>query len=147
MNTSALKQHQPIITLTRMASTDEGTPGVIVSHDGLLRLFSLELPWRDNRTQLSCIPIGLYRCLPFNSPHLGQVYSVESVARRTSIRIHSANYAGDTTRGYRSDLLGCIAPCLRHGRDKRQLMGLDSKIAMARLKNFLNYQPFVLEIR
>lgn len=65
------------------------------------RCFSLELPWKDNKEDESCIPPGLYIARFRNSPSNGPCLQFDNVVMRTYVQIHSANF----TR----QLLGCIA--------------------------------------
>lgn len=135
--------------LTRSESTDEGTFGVLVFGGHSCR--SLELPWRDNRPQVSCIPVGTYRCSIVRSPRMGRVYGVHNVPGRSSVLIHSANLAGDVTRGWDTQLHGCIAPCerlggLRNSAGHMQRAGLVSRPAVTRLMEWAAGEPFDLEI-
>jgi hypothetical protein len=132
-------------TLTRDPSTDEGTFGSIV-FDGET-LHTIELPWRDNKPRESCIPVGVYRCEIVQSPRFGRVYGLKDVPGRSHILIHAANYGGDVSKGYRSDLLGCIAPCMAFGRLNGQMAGLNSRAALGDLMAWAGGQPFELEIR
>lgn len=59
---------------------------------GVYQCFTLELPWRDNRTSISCITAGLYQCQKITSPSLGECVDVKNVAGRTYIRIHKGNF-------------------------------------------------------
>jgi len=106
-------------TLTRYETSDQGTFGVLTIGD-TFRCYTLELPWRDNRAQLSCIPTGEYLFKwRTDSPKHGSCYeewddpttpTQEDVPGRSNVQIHSANLAGDVEKGYVSQLLGCIAP-------------------------------------
>lgn len=131
-------------TLTRDPSTDEGTFGTL-QLDGQT-LHSIELPWRDNKPRESCIPVGLYRCEIVQSPKFGRVYGLRDVPGRSNILIHAANWAGDTSKGYRSDLLGCIAPCMVFGQLNGQMAGLQSRVALAELMAWAGGELFELEI-
>lgn len=131
--------------LTRAPSTDEGTFGMLQLDAQVLR--TTELPWRDNKPQASCIPLGVYRCEIVQSPKFGRVYGVQNVPGRSAILIHSANYGGDTTKGYRSQLLGCIAPCMAHGQLNGQMAGLQSRDALAEFMAWAGGDPIELEIR
>lgn len=138
-------------TITRQPSTDEGTFGTLALDDGP-RLMCLELPWRDNATGASCIPVGLYRCEIVNSQRFGKVYEVRHVPARQNILIHAANFAGDTTKGWHSQLLGCIAPAtaagaLRDPMGNVQRAGMNSKAALASLMSWAGGLPFDLEVR
>ncbi|MFG6457857.1 DUF5675 family protein [Roseateles sp. BYS96W] len=131
--------------LTRSPSTDEGTFGVL-QFDGQV-LHTTELPWRDNATGASCIPTGTYRCEIVQSPKFGRVYGVRDVPGRSNILIHAANYGGDKAKGLRSELLGCIAPCMVHGQLNGQMAGLQSRQALTELMAWAAGAPFELEIR
>jgi len=136
-------------TLQRSASTDHGTFGVLSFGDQACR--TTELPWRDNRKQKSCIPVGTYQCAIVNSPRFGRVYGVADVPGRSNVLIHSANFGGDVDMGYTTQLQGCIAPCERVGlmRNKAgemQTAGLVSRPALNRLMAWANGKPFTLEI-
>ena len=64
--------------------------------------FTLELPWLDNQTNISCIPAaGAYKGEKYKSNANGDCIAIINVVDRTHIQIHSANY----TR----QIKGCIA--------------------------------------
>ena len=93
--------------LLRGKSTDEGTFGYMLSLQGIWN--SLELPDRDNQKNISSIPNGEYICVIRHSPRFGITFHVTNVEGRTYILLHSANFAGDTQKGYQSHLNGCIS--------------------------------------
>lgn len=65
-------------------------------------LATLEKPWRDNATSVSCIPAGLYRFTLEPSPRFGRpLYRAVNVPGRSAILIHPANLE--------RELEGCIA--------------------------------------
>jgi len=139
----------PPAKLARNPGTDQGTFGVLTFGGRTVR--TIELPWRNNRVQRSCIPPGVYRCQIVHSPRFGRVYGVTNVPGRSAILIHSANLAGDVAMGYTTQLQGCIAPCLRVGvmRNKTgqmQAAGLVSRPALAMLTEWAAGKPFDLEI-
>ena len=82
--------------------------------DWKLFCHSIELPDRNNERNYSRIPAGKYRCVWHRSPRFGWVYLVTDVQGRSHILTHSANWAGDSRKGYRCDLNGCIALGMRH---------------------------------
>jgi hypothetical protein len=132
--------------LERLESGDQGTFGRIVA--GELVLFSGELPWRENRSNVSCIPPGLYRCLWTFSPRFRRMmYLLDPTAPRAGIRKHAANLMGDTTLGYRAQLNGCIALGERLGWLNGQKALLLSAPAMRRFESHMGRKPFTLEIR
>lgn len=87
--------------------------------------FSLELPWKDNQEDVSCIPPGTYLAQYRNSPSNGDVLELQNVPLRTFVQVHSANF----TR----QLLGCIAV----GDSIRDIDG-DSKPDVTNSKNTLD---------
>lgn len=86
--------------LSRFWKTDKFTLGIldIYEHDSapLSPLFTVELPWRNNERNVSCIPAGVYDCIRRDSG----VFEVTCVTERDGILFHTAN----TTR----DIKGCI---------------------------------------
>ena len=80
--------------------TDEITLGILTYGD--FKCFTLELPWRDNEINVSCIPQALaYQGDKHKSPANGDVIAINNVINRTYIQIHSANFL--------RQLRGCIA--------------------------------------
>lgn len=64
------------------------------------KCFSLELKWNENKTSISCIPAGIYKCQKRNTPDRGDHFIVEGVYGRTWILGHIGNFT--------SDIEGCI---------------------------------------
>lgn len=87
-----------MITLDRWYQ-DDVTLGRLRIND--FQCFTLELPWLDNKKNISCIPEGNYKYEIYNSPKHGKVLLILDVNGRTMIEIHAANY----TR----QILGCVA--------------------------------------
>ena len=86
---------------------DEGTFGVATLDNHVW--CSLELPWRDYQPNISCIPPGTYQAVKIYSPHFNRmIYRLVDVPGRSEVEIHPANWAGDTSKGWYSDLRGCI---------------------------------------
>ncbi len=83
--------------LVRLETSIEGTFGKIIVPGGF-ECFTAELPWRDNRSNVSCIPPGLYRCGIYKSRRFGTVFHLTDVNGRTYILIHTGNLAGDVHR-------------------------------------------------
>lgn len=133
------------ITLTREKSEDYGTFGSIVMPSGKL-LYTLELPWKDNKVRESCIPAKSYSCKIVKSARFGYVYGVCNVPNRSAILIHKGNYGGDITKGYKSDIQGCILLGLDKGKLSGQPVVTNSKIAFDIFMAELNQQPFELSI-
>lgn len=98
----------------------------------------IELSWRNNQNDISCIPEGVYICQPYNSPTKGDVYLLGNTGSRKMIEMHPANFA--------SELLGCLAPGMDFGKLNGQIAVLDSVKALNLIKTKTNYQPFQLTI-
>lgn len=60
---------------------------------------SLELPWKDNKNRVSCIPEGTYTCLPDTTGKY-QWFKVTNVPNRKAIEIHQGSFV--------RNFLGCI---------------------------------------
>lgn len=56
------------------------------------RACTLELPWNDNQSNISCIPAGYYIAQYRSSPSNGDVIELKGVPKRSYIQIHSGNY-------------------------------------------------------
>lgn len=95
-----------MLTITRNEnlSNDKVTPGDAVFLD--YKCKTLELPWKQNRQSVSCIPTGIYPCRKILSPSLGECFEIMEVPNRTYVRGHKANF----TR----QILGCIAFGMYH---------------------------------
>ena len=79
-----------------------GTNGKI-QYQNRLMMYSIELPWKDNLAQVSCIPEGRYELVKRWSPKFNRHLQVMNVSQRENILIHPANDA-------MHELKGCIAP-------------------------------------
>jgi hypothetical protein len=132
--------------LTRSPTTDEGTFGMLKLDSGR-DMHTIELPWRDNAPTISCIPKGKYLCEIVKSPKFGRVYEVKNVPKRSHILIHAGNWAGDKAKGFKSDLLGCIAPGDATARLDGQMGVIYSRRALHDLMAWGAGEPFELEIK
>lgn len=126
-------------TLKRLESTVQGTFGRLTI-DGLAeKFFTVELPWRDNAPNVSCIPLGSYRCVWTYSPRFKRMlYLVAPVLGRSGVRIHPANLA--------SQLNGCIALGERMGWIEGKKAVLLSVPAVRRLERLTKGEAFSLEV-
>lgn len=132
-------------TLTRFDTGDQGTFGKMSF--GSHVEFTGELPDNDNLPNFSCIPEGTYQVDWTYSPAFKRMmYLVRNVKGRSGIRIHSANLMGDTRKGYRSHLYGCIALGERLGTLSGQKALLVSRPAISTLERWGAGQTFELEI-
>ena len=134
------------VTFTRVTDSDEGTFGKLETDNGF-SCFTLELPWRDNKKRISCIPEGEYAVEVRRSPRFGLVYHVKDVYGRSYILIHSGNFAGDVSKGYKSHVEGCILLGKKVGILDGQKAVLVSKPAVTSFMRHLNNKPFKLVIK
>jgi len=138
------------LLLVREPSTDEGTFGVLTGFD--FSYESLELPWRDNQHGISCIPEGKYSLKWFESPKHGWCYLLENVPDRSMIEIHSANFAGDESKGWDKQLDGCIAlgkhaGVMPNSKRAAQHCITQSKLAIAEFHVAMGEEPATIEIQ
>ena len=78
---------------------EDGTFGMMLAGSTPFCL-TLELEWKLNEPNESCIPDGSYICQRINSPKFGNTFEICNVINRSHILFHKANVE--------SDLLGCI---------------------------------------
>lgn len=133
-----------IANLCRMKRSDQGTRGILFFED--FNCPTLELPWRENHRNVSCIPAGDYKVKIRISPRYGQVYWVTEVPNRSFILIHSGNWAGDVKKGYKTHVNGCILLGQRRGLLVGQWAVLNSRITVKRLMLKTACEPFTLKI-
>jgi Family of unknown function (DUF5675) len=132
------------VTLARLARSDQGTEGVLLAGD--FNCKTLELPWRKNQKQISCIPPGKYEVTLRLSNKYGRVYWVTKVPNRTAILIHSGNYAGDVSKGFKSHVMGCILLGQKMGFLAGQRAVLNSRITVRRFMEEMGYDQFELNV-
>lgn len=102
--------------LARYETGPLGTYGEFVVPGRFFSCAVVELPWKQNRVNESCIPCGTYTLQReffdgFKTPHWG--YRLLRVPGRTGILIHRGNHAGDVSLGHKSDVEGCLLPGTR----------------------------------
>ncbi|PQJ78959.1 DUF5675 family protein [Polaribacter porphyrae] len=80
----------------------QGTNGTLFISNRFL-CHTIELPWRNNTRNISCIPEGQYEIVPRFSKKFKHHLILKNVDDRSLILFHPANDA-------KRDLEGCIAP-------------------------------------
>jgi len=81
--------------IKRIAETLNATFGVLI-HDGVPFAVSLELPWLENRRDISCIPVGTYICKRYQSNTHGDTFRIMDVPDRGCILFHIGNRVRET---------------------------------------------------
>jgi Family of unknown function (DUF5675) len=138
--------------LTRLMIGAVGTFGIFEVPELQLSYYSLELPWRDNAPMISSIPPQTYVAKwGYSNKHKRHLYRLQNTDPRTGIEIHSANWGGDTTLGWYSELAGCIAlgtstAVMTNPDGKRQYALRNSRAAVARLENLADRRPLKIDI-
>lgn len=103
-----------------------GTNGKI-SYQGQFICESIELPWRNNKRNISCIPEGRYLLVKRRHAKHGLQLALSIVPNREAILIHPANFA-------LRELQGCIAPV---SKTTGEGIGRYSRIALERLQGIV----------
>jgi len=99
-------------------------------------IYTLELPWDNNKPFVSCITQGLYNVTPHNTKDKPNTFEVLNVPGRAGILFHAGNYACNLMIGTElkhSETEGCILVGL--GYDKIVPMLKNSVSAMELLND------------
>lgn len=113
------------LTLYR-AYFEGGTNGTVFC-SGQFLCHTIELPWKHNKRNISCIPEGRYEVVPRYSTHFKHHLLIKGVSGRHLILFHPANDA-------LNELEGCIAPVTYLGGPGK---GLQSRHAMQKLTSIV----------
>jgi hypothetical protein len=126
-------------TLTRGFMSNTVTLGMLKA-DGENHepIYTLELPWHQNKRRHSCIPTGVYRCVSYYGSRFSDVYQVYEVPGRDAILIHTGNTV--------DDIEGCILIGLSTGKLKNKPAVLESRKALDVLHRLTKRQGFMLAI-
>ena len=130
------------VLIKRLEYGDRQVLGIGFVFSGLdvkLIFKTLELPWKHNERQVSCIPPGQYEVERRRSDRFGDHFHIQDVPDRDLILIHAANHY--------TQLKGCIA--VGHAfadiNGDKLLDLVDSRAMMAKLNSLL-VNDFELEI-
>lgn len=123
--------------LERFAYHPEATLGKLTIADEVF--YVAERPWRDNKKNVSCVPVGEYICVKYKSKKFGETYELSGVPGRTYILFHVGNYPEKDSQG-----------CLLLGESimKGKPAVSSSKTAMSRFMKLMNgAESFGLKIK
>jgi hypothetical protein len=85
------------VNLRRIKQTPFATYGRLSTDDGIEVCVTLELPWQDNKTDVSCIPAGTYHAVRWFSPRRGyELFILTDVPNREAVEIHPGNLPHDS---------------------------------------------------
>lgn len=135
------------IYITRKSTGDQGTFGQLVLPSGWSCVTG-ELPWRDNAPGLSCIPAGIYRgVLKPSFRFRTNLIELQDVPCRDHILIHKGNLCGDPSKGFISDVEGCILLGMSEGvlQDQRAVLG--STTAITKFYDYIGTSEILLTIK
>jgi hypothetical protein len=129
------------VTITRSPSTPDGTFGLL-SIDRVPTCVTCELPWKNNESDVSCIPAGTYHCVRHVSPKfpLGNTWEITNVPGRSGILVHNSNDI--------ADLEGCVAVGSAFGvvYDLPAVINSDATLAMLNQKLGDEFDLTILEV-
>ena len=126
-----------IVSLHRIFYNEEVTLGILST--GIIPIYTtLELPYKNNLINVSCVPEGAYVC-ESGAIRGKPCYYLKDVPGRTSIAIHVGNTVDDTR--------GCILIGSCFGKFYGDFTVIESKKSMERFLKELGEEPFVLNIR
>ena len=114
-----------VLILSRTYFPD-GTNGIL-DCDGKLICLTIELPWKNNETKVSCIPEGKYFIKKRYSKKFQWHLEIINVKNRSLILFHPANNA-------LQELNGCIAPVTKFSGPG---LGLMSRKGFSKLKKLV----------
>jgi hypothetical protein len=119
-------------------SSEMGTFGRISV--GGITLYTVEQPWNDNKSNISCIPLGEYACSPRKYFKGGyDAVEIKNVPSRSHILFHRGNTL--------YDVRGCIAVGSDLGYVKNRWAVIRSKAAFEVFMDTYGHTPFILEIQ
>lgn len=140
------KPTNTLVTLKRFS--DDGKQALGDLSYGSFNCKTLERPWKNNQSNISCIPTGVYECKYTFSPRLLKyTYEILNVPNRTGIRLHSGNYAFKLNG--KPDIYGCILL----GNGYNDINGdsvkdiINSRVTISLFEKCMNKKPFTLIIK
>lgn len=135
--------------IIRYARSDQGIRGRLRMEG--FKCHVLELPWRDNKNSISCIPAGGYaiQFVKTGRPFSGSTHSywLNPVPGRQSILIHSGTFAGDRSMGFVAHSYGCILLGMSIGTYKGQAAIFRSREAIQQFHEVMQGRPAMLTIQ
>lgn len=115
-----------VLTLVRLRENEWGTQGVLLD-DKKPICVTMERPWLNNQTDISCVPVGEFQVRRGKFPKHGETFEV-IVPNRVAILLHKGNVYTNSN--------GCIILGTGYGWLNRQLAVIDSGSAFT---NFMAY--------
>ena len=132
------------LQLIRFSQSDKQTLGHLFvrnsKHQVIAVFATLELPWKENNPNISCVPLGTYQVTKRWSPKFNNHFLVSNVLGRSLILIHSGNFVTQTQ--------GCILLGLYHSdiNTNSLLDVVASRAALVRLNDLFTTTNVYLSI-
>jgi len=126
------------VLLKRISCQPKQTLGILYV-DGKEVCKTLELPWKDNARNISCVPEGEYNVVKRNSPKYKNHFHLTNVPNRDWILIHQGNFY--------THIRGCILVGKTHTDINGDgLLDVTSSVATMGMLNNLLPENFILKI-
>lgn len=115
----------------RFEKTEKGTISVNLINTGDESFnqfgYNIELPYRDNRINISCIPSGIYTFQKRLRADKTQTIEILNVPNRSNVLAHPGNFIKDTH--------GCILPNLNYSytKETKTPYGISSRVQVKQL--------------
>lgn len=91
-----MKMEKISLILNRVHPTDTYIIGTL-AFNGEYFSDTMELAWKDNQNDISCVPKGSYKVIMMDSPHFGRpLPHLIGVSGRDKIMIHDGSFPADT---------------------------------------------------
>ena len=128
------------MTITRQAMDSSATLSRLVIDDH--EFWGIEKPWRNNRSMVSCIPIGHYALVPYKSPRYGRTWAFVGGSVSAKKSRSAQRFACRIPKGiFGKDVKGCVAIGSAPGKGK-QLAVTSSTLAFDRLTDMMEGAPY-----
>lgn len=125
------------IILQRLTMSEQGTFGVLLI-SGRPYYVTLELPWKNNQREISCVPSGTYHVTKMYSEKFNKiVFVLHDVPGRDLIEIHIGNEIKNT--------LGCVL--IGSEFSKTEYAIVDSKVAFNDFMVRMPGEGFIITIK
>ena len=129
----------PVVQLWRFPEFASTTFGLLIA-PGDWRRATIELPWRDNAPNVSCIPTGDHQAFWAWSPRHGRAVYHVAAEGRAGVEVDVANWS--------SELRGCLAMGRKIAKFPGKGWGItNSRSSRRAFHQLMGRRPFVLRIR
>lgn len=130
----------PKVTIIRRS--DDGKQALGDLNTGTFVCKTLERPWKNNQSNISCVPVGVYKVRWTFSPRLLRfTYELQGVMGRSGIRIHVGNFFFNVN--------GCIllGDSFSDVNGDLEVDVLHSRNTIKAFENLMQKKEFTLEIK